>query len=143
MILLRQPIDLFLQHRTQIPPEHLVGPFPGRNVLFGERVVRTPGRAGPGTLGNPASDPVQPTTDRVELVDGRRLADKDEKGGLESVLGLVSVVKQTLTGPQDHAAVPPDEQLKGSLVVATDKGLQQLGVGNVAGLLGAMVRRRR
>ena len=58
--------------------------------------------------------------------DRRRLADEDEEGGLEGVLGVVVVAKDAAAHAPDHRAVPPHEGRKSRLVTAAEVVLQQL-----------------
>ena len=61
--------------------------------------------------------------------DRRRLADEDEEGGLEGVLGVVVVAEDTAAHAPDHRAVPPHQGCKSRLVTAAEVVLQQLPIG--------------
>src|SRR5947209_4266087 len=61
-------------------------------------------------------NPVQPVPHQFPRHDGGRLADQDEEGGLEGVLGVV-VVEQAATHTPHHGAVPHEEGGEGRLVL--------------------------
>ena len=63
-----------------------------------------------------------------------RLADEDEEGGLQGVLGIVVVAEDTATDAPDHRAVPPHQRFEGRSFSAAHEALQQLSVGQVRSL---------
>src|SRR5262249_7249931 len=79
----------------------------------------------------------QPAADRLTFADGAGLAGEDEEGGLEGVLGVVRVAKETQTEIEYHRPVPPDEDLERRLLAAADERFQQLGVGQRAAAVAA------
>jgi hypothetical protein len=71
-------------------------PFPGPPAGAGR----------PGPHGRGVGDTVQPIPDRLAWPHRARLADQDEEGRLEGVLGVLGVVEDAPADAQDHRAVP-------------------------------------
>src|SRR5262249_4441271 len=69
----------------------------------------------------------EPVPHHVPRPDGRRLADKDEEGGLEGVLRIVVVEEPAAHAPH-HRAVPPEESSGGRLVATLEETAHQLAV---------------
>jgi hypothetical protein len=91
----------------------------------------SPGRGRVGTGRDPASHPVQPTGQRVAVADRSGLADQDQEGRLESILGIMRLAKGRLTDAEHHRAVSLNkgrERKLGGLACAGRKPLQQLSV---------------
>jgi hypothetical protein len=63
------------------------------------------------------------------------MARQDEKGGLESVLGVVNVPQGAQTDSQDHWSVAAHQCFEGRLIVADKEATQQSAVGLLANAL--------
>ena len=59
--------------------------------------------------------PIEPVADHRAGHDRRGFLDQDEKGGLESVLGVGLVAEDAPAHPQDHRPVPPGQRLERGL----------------------------
>ena len=80
----------------------------------------------------PSGGPRRTASCRPSLGDDRRrLADEDEEGGLEGVLGVVVVAEDAAADAPDHRAVPPHQGFQGRWLSAADEALQQLPIGQV------------
>src|SRR5262249_55961710 len=72
-------------------------------------------------------DPEQPVPHRLPSRDGCCLADEDDEGGLEGILGVV-VAQMAAADAPHHRAVPVDEGGKGRVVAPIDVTTEQLAV---------------
>jgi hypothetical protein len=55
--------------------------------------------------------------------------DKDEKGSLKRIVGVVGVGEHTAAHAPDHAAVPPNQSGERGLLAVGNVALQQMRVG--------------
>ena len=74
------------------------------------------GRVGVGPNCYPVSHLVEPASYRLTLADGSSLADKDEEGGLEGVLGILLMIQDAAAYVEDHGSMPPNQHFEGRLV---------------------------
>jgi hypothetical protein len=130
-VFVRQATQLVIQQGSHVGPPvlpHGLGIRQRGHLDF----PRPPSGGGPaGVQGRPVGHPVQPVPDQRPRRYGRRLADEDEEGGLEGILGVV-VVQEAATHAPHHRAVPPDEGGEGRVVVTVDERAEQFGVGRTA-----------
>ena len=69
-------------------------------------VTAARGGLGPGLERRPVGDPVQPTRQGVVLANCAQLVSEHEKGGLESVLGVLDPLQNAPADPINHRPVP-------------------------------------
>ena len=75
---------------------------------------------------------MEPGAERVADPERPRLADQDQEGGLEGVLGVVRVAEDAPADAQDHRPVPLDQGREGQLGRLAAPGrepLEELAVG--------------
>ena len=72
---------------------------------------------------------MQPARQRVLFANGSRSSRQDEEYRLEGILGVLGLPEESPTQSQHHRAVPAYQFLKGRLVAASHKSLQQFRVG--------------
>ena len=72
---------------------------------------------------------MEPVPDLAAGPDGRRLADEDEEGGLEGVLGVMGVAQDATADAQHHRPMPAHECLERILILPANESFQQLAVG--------------
>jgi hypothetical protein len=77
--------------------------------------------------------PVEPAAHGRRLSDLGRLFGQDEEGGLEGVLGVLSVGEDVAADAPNEGAVPLHKGGKGGLVVLNRETFQELGVGPILG----------
>jgi len=122
----RQAAQFLVQQWLQIGALFLrgLGVWHLRHLHF----PRPPPGGGPPSLERRlVGDPVQPVPHRLPAGDGRRLADEDDEGGLEGVLGVVVAQLAAADAPH-HRGVPVDEGGQGGLVAPIDVTTEQLAV---------------
>jgi hypothetical protein len=85
----------------------------------------------PETASDAQGDAVQPRRELLGLAQDSRLADQDQKGRLESILGLGTLGQQPLAHCQDHGSMPLHQDGKSLRIAAVGKALQQLGIRTV------------
>jgi hypothetical protein len=68
-------------------------------------------------------------------MDGCGLADQDEEGGLETVLGIVNIAQDAPAHTEDHGPMPAHQRREGRLIPALNKQVQQIAVANPVGFL--------
>src|SRR5207248_782973 len=95
---------------ARLPPGRVrragrLGPLPARRLLAGLAA----GGGGAGVDGDAVGDAEQPAADVLPPADRRGVAEQDEEGGLECVLGGGRVVQDAAAGGQDEPAVPPHQ----------------------------------
>jgi hypothetical protein len=97
--------------------------------------VASSGSFGPGFQSDAVGDAVEPGGEPVAVVEGFRLADEDEEGGLEGVVDVVGVAQEASANAMDEGSVAGDdglERARGGLVVTEttvpDETLEELGV---------------
>ena len=130
-VVVRQAAQLLVQQGLQVGPPVLLRGL-GVGHLRHLHFPRPPPGGGPPRLQRRlVGDPVQPVADHLPRRDGRRLADEDEEGGLEGVLGVV-VAQQAAAHAPHHRAVPLDEGGEGRLVAALDEAAEQFAVAKPA-----------
>ena len=78
---------------------------------------------------------VEPVGDHLPRHDGSRLADEDEEGGLEGVLGVVVAVEDPAADAPDHRAVPLHQGGERRFLAAAEVALQQLPIGQARPLV--------
>src|SRR5262249_37434580 len=83
----------------------------------------------PGFPGGFAGHTVEPIANCLFQYETTSLANEDQEGRLECVLGIVVVVQEAAAHPPDHRAVPTHEGTKRSIITAAEECLQQLLVG--------------
>ena len=111
---LRQPADLLVDHRVQFRT------IEGASRL-GRRHGGTPlddsaaGRLGPGLVGDPMGDPVEPLGEQVVVPERPGFPREDHERGLEGIFRQVGVAQDASADAQDHRAVPTDQGLEGRL----------------------------
>src|SRR5450759_1054406 len=71
---------------------------------------------------------IKPVDQQFSFADIGCFAEKDEKGGLESIFGIVAVVENPATDAQDHRPMTPDQRFERSIFLANQKGFEQLCV---------------
>jgi len=71
---------------------------------------------------------VQPVADHFHWLYGRRLTDKDEKGSLKSVFGIVVATEETPAHAPNHWAMPTHQGGKSSIVSLVNEGIEQFTV---------------
>src|SRR5262249_15832382 len=81
-------------------------------------------------------DAVEPGGEALTLADAAGLADEDEEGGLEGVVGLVGVAQHLAADTADERPVAAEEGLEGGRVAAGDEAGEQLAVAAVGGRAG-------
>lgn len=77
---------------------------------------------------------VHPARHRLAPADGGRLAGQGQKCCLKGVLGVVFIAQQAAAHTEDHALVPPDQQLKRRFIAQPREALQQFGVRQTVGV---------
>src|SRR5262249_57415925 len=87
-----------------------------------------PRRDGPRLHRGLIGDAVEPVADHLSRNDRRGLADEDEKGRLECVLGVLWSVKDSATNPPDHRPVPAHERGERRLLAAGPGSLPPINV---------------
>ena len=73
-------------------------------------------------------DAVEPVADLLGPPDRRGLANEDEEGGLEGVLGVVMTAEYSSADAPHHRAVPPRQGLDSALVPLLDEAPEQLPI---------------
>jgi hypothetical protein len=71
---------------------------------------------------------VQPVGDPLPRHDGRRFARENEKCSLECVLDGVVIAKDSVANAKDHRTMTAQKCFKGSFVMASDEGFEELSV---------------
>jgi hypothetical protein len=89
-------------------------------------------RQRPGFQRRLVGDAVQPVADLFARYDGRRLADENQEGRLERILGVVVVAEDPTAHAQDHRAQPSHQSLKGRFLASGDEAFQELSVRQTA-----------
>ncbi len=129
-ILLREPFELLVEHQDQIIAMSVV--CGGHRTLgSSELMPAAPGLGHPGAIRDPIGRPVQPTGQRVAVANRAGLADQDQEGRLEGIMGIVRLVQNQLTDAKHHGAVSLDngcERQLGGLPGAAREPLHQLGI---------------
>src|SRR5207237_1087439 len=95
-----------------------------------------PMSAGPGANGDAVGDAVEPIADRRLPADGPGFADEDQKRGLERVIDVGGLGQDMADGREYQLAMSPDQCSERGLVAAAAVALQQLAVGQRAGVNG-------
>jgi hypothetical protein len=72
---------------------------------------------------------VKPVGNHLSRYDGRCLADEDEKGGLEGILGIVLVAQNTAADAPHHRSMSAHQGCNSGFVTAAEVVLQQLPIG--------------
>jgi hypothetical protein len=96
-----------------------------------------PGRRAPRLEGDAKCDAMEPADDCLALADFRGAAGEHQEGGLEGVLGVLVVVQDVLAHAQDQPPVPLHQGGEGGGIPVFAEPLDQLGVRQVIGGLGA------
>ena len=115
-ILLRQPVQLLEEDWAGIPRVIIPG-VRGPAIGGFDRGLAAPapqGR-GPGLDRDPPGHAVEPGRQRVGHSDRARLADQDQEGRLEGVVGVHRVPEHTPADPEDHRPVLRDDRLESRL----------------------------
>ena len=120
-IFFREMIQLFVQHRSLVFPEHLRMGIRCGNFKIGIFCGRLPESVGLDLQGNTKRDLVQPTAHGALSTNGARLSTQDQEGRLKGILGIVSTMRDAAAGSEHHWPVSPEQSLKGGLVVLADK----------------------
>ncbi len=81
-----------------------------------------------GTIGHA----VEPGADALARHDRVPLADEDEEGGLEGIVGVVDIAEHAPADAQDHGAVNADQGAEGRLFAQVEIALEQGAVGEPA-----------
>ena len=87
-----------------------------------------PLRAGLQLRRHPPSDAVQPGTECVGPAQPTRLAHQHQERGLESVVGVVTVVQQAPAHAEHHWAMPPYQRREGCLVALVGEPFEELPI---------------
>ena len=116
-VMLRQSIDLFVDHRLQVFPILVVidGQPPRGELGMAPLVALPADRRGASARGDSVGDGVDPGTDRVPHPERTRPLRQDEERGLEGILRLVFVSQDRPAQAQHHRPVPLDERGEGVL----------------------------
>jgi hypothetical protein len=127
-ILVGQAAQLLVEQGLQVVPEVVFG-----HGRFGHLrhlpLARPPlGGCGPRLQRRLLGHAVEPVGDHLPRYDRGRLADEDEEGGLEGVLGVVVIAQDTAAHTPDHRAMPTHQGCQSRLVTTAEVVLQQLPV---------------
>ncbi len=105
-VLRRQPVQLLTHGVAEVPEFHLAHRIIGRRRQGSVDPGSSSLGLGPGPTRDAVSDPVEPAAERPVHPHRSGLADENEEGGLEGVLGLVGVAEHAVADPPDHRSVP-------------------------------------
>jgi hypothetical protein len=127
-VFIRQAVQFLIENRLQIPPNLLTGRFGVGHLHHLPFAEPSTGGVGLCFQGHMIGNRVEPVSHRTAPVQGTSPTKEHEKGGLEGVLGRMTVVQDTPADAQHHRAVSPDQGGKRGLLVPAEELLQQLSV---------------
>jgi hypothetical protein len=130
-VLVRQAAQLVIKDRLQVAPSIFLGRFGLRHfdhlslarTPFGGRSLRLERRA--------HSHTIQPIADHVAWQYGRGFASEYQERGLECVLAILVMSKDSAANSQDHLAVSPHQSFEGGFIAPAEVALQQFPIGKV------------
>src|SRR5262249_19206145 len=121
-----ETIDLVVQERPNVLPLGHVHSFlllpHGRHLLLVDSPVYL---TAPELDRNVIRNAIKPTGQRFPLADGAGLARQDEKGCLESIIGVVLVVKDLPADAKDQGSMPFDQGRESRLFFLVNEPLEQ------------------
>ena len=124
-ILRRQPVQFLAQGVAKVPELRVGRRIIGRHGRGSVDPGRSSSGLGTGPERDAAGDPVEPSAEGPIHPHRSGLADEDEEGGLEGVLGLVGLAEHAPADPPDHRPVAIDQGREGHL--RRRRGLGRLG----------------
>ena len=131
-MLLGEAVDLAVE---QGEPFAVARRDPARHVFERFLLGATADAHGLGLQGNAISDAVEPGADALPRHDCGGLADEDEKGGLEGVVGVVHVAEDAAANAEHHRSMAAHDGRKRRFLVPVEVALQQGVIGRGGGLL--------
>ena len=72
---------------------------------------------------------MEPSPQRVRVLERSRFAEQDQKHRLKCVLGGVEIAQNTAAYRRDHRSIATHQRLEGDRVVAIQKAGEQLAIG--------------
>jgi hypothetical protein len=127
-VLLRQPVQLLIEHRTQLQDFGDVG---DRGSLWDgdlDFAVPAANRLGAGLPRGPESHAIKPCGDEIPVTDRLSRTKQHQERCLEGVFDVPWVAEHPPAHTQHHRTVPVDQSLEGGLIPARQIALQELPV---------------
>ncbi len=116
---------------TEFIPFRVVGGRDGDLAGFGAFAPIAPAEVDPGAERDPAGHAMEPSRQRIRIVDRARPAGQQQERRLERILGQVAVGQQMATDAQHHRPMPLDQGRERRLGCLTTVGelIEQAAIG--------------
>jgi hypothetical protein len=121
-------MERFIEQRLGFAQRYHSQKIGRRATLCMSFVAASPYRRTPSLERQAISDSVKPISDRLLTTQPVRLANQQQKRGLEHILDISRLRQQTLADAQDHRPMPAQQRGKCALVSLSRKTLQQLSI---------------